>query len=178
MLCSVCVCTITPKSNFPVHIQTDLPPVFFKTGCNSKWPLPEAKKRIISVHSSFRFSNPNFRFKTVWLFSALMMDPEPVSLMPMNEFRNRFFRRLDFVHKRRSILAGALIIQRHSRPTLLLSKDIFFWKKAIRQRSVEVTAKQGKENLRPMEVLQTISITERPALSPGKARCEWISYLR
>ena len=62
---------------------------------------------------------------------------------------------------RDGILVGARFIQRRVPPTLLSSKDNFIWRKAMVQRRVVVTAKQGEENLKPMEVLLTgESVTE------------------
>ena len=91
----------------------------------------------------------------MWGFLALILDPEPVSLMLNNQFRDSFFCTSDFIQKQRSIFTGARVIQRHVPQTLLSSKDNFIWRKAMVQRLVVVTAKQGEKNLKSMEVRLT-----------------------
>ena len=77
---------IAAKFDFPADIHTDIPPVLSQTGCDSKWPLRQGMKLIISVQSRFEFLEPKsiVYFKIVWVFLALILDLEPVSLMLIN----------------------------------------------------------------------------------------------
>ena len=74
---------IARNVNFPADIHTNPPPVLTKTRCNSEWPLPQGKKLVISVQGGFGFSKPNsiIDFKIVGVFSTLILNPKPVSLM-------------------------------------------------------------------------------------------------